>query len=1187
MSAPLDVFACPLGGSALIEASAGTGKTWAICGLALRLIAEHKLPVNEVLVVTFTNAATAELKERIRDRLVETLAALDGLPAGPDPFVATLLAGLEGAGLDRKTLRDRFAAALAAFDEAAIFTIHGFCQRALAEMPFAAAQPFALELTDNAALCREVAADFWRRRIAFGDQPAGSAEWLAGGKLTPTLLARLLDRHLGKPLAELRWPDLDDGPPPDPALIESAYAAAAARWEEDGDGATATLLAAVPTLYANMHSIEKAHEGATAWRCFFAAGDPYADLPACALNYRCARHKTKNKHAPPCHPFFEAAETLLAAREALEAAFEQCRLRLLRELLDWGLPEIRRRKRERRQQSFDDLLFNVHAALHGPGGDALAAALARRYGAALIDEFQDTDPLQFAIFERIYAGTGRPLFMVGDPKQAIYSFRQADLHTYLAARETAQAHYTLGANQRSDAGLIAAVNGVFAANPAAFMLAGLDFTPAGVGDKPRAPFEDGSLPRGALQCWQLPAGADGPPDKSEAMQLAARASAAEIARLVNAGRAGDIRIGARTLAAGDIAVLVRTHAQGRRIKLALAEVGLAAAELSPESVFASAEAEDLERILFALLEPARPDVLKAGLATAPMGLDATALLALGDDDAALAGWMERHLDWQQAWRSRGIAHAIGRLTREAGVAGRLLASPAGERRLTNLRHLAELLHAAESEHPTPEALLNWFATRRADPPQDEAAQLRLESDRRLVSIVTIHKAKGLQYPVVFCPFAWEGGLRRQGRQLPGLEYHAAGRAVVDFGEPDEAEAKLEFAAEQLRLLYVALTRAEHRLYLVCGPYCREYNGKPSSAESRKSLLNWLVAGAGMAPEKWLKDGGDEATIAAAWQAFAAAHAPHAALDPLPADQRERVPAGTADAPLAARAGRRHLRPDWRLDSFTGLLRGAELPESAASDHDALAVPAATAPEAPAPVPAFDILRFPRGPQAGDCIHAVFEHADFTDPDTWDAAIAGALAAFPPGGKLPAAALTTMLRQLLADVVATPLPDGNRLAGVGLRHRLTEMEFTLPAGGLDAEVLGTLAARHGLPLPTLAFRRLHGWLQGFIDLVFEAGGRYWVIDWKSNHLGERPEDYAPAPLAAAMHEHGYHLQALIYQTALHRHLARRLPDYDPARHLGGTLYLFVRGVRPGWAGAGIHHFAAEPRLLDEFSALLDA
>lgn len=1186
MSAALDVFACPLTGSTLIEASAGTGKTWAICGLALRLIAERNLPVSEVLVVTFTNAATAELKERIRDRLVETLAALDGLAAGPDPFVSTLLASLENAGLDRKTLRDRFAAALAGFDEAAIFTIHGFCQRALAEMPFAAAQPFALELTDNAELCREVAADFWRRRIAFGELPEGFAAWLTGGKLTPTLLAKLLNRHLGKPLAELRWPETGEDPPPSVSAIQAAYDQAAALWADDGVGAEQTMLAAIPTLYANIHSVEKVAEGAIAWRCFFANGDPFAELHPCALNYRCAKHKTKNKHAPPCHPFFEAVESLLAAREAMEAAFEQHRLRLLRELLDWGLAEIRRRKRERRQHSFDDLLFNVHAALHGPGGEALAAALARRYGAALIDEFQDTDPLQFAIFQRIYGGRDQPLFMVGDPKQAIYSFRQADLHTYLAARAAAGTHYTLSANQRSDAGLIAGVNRIFAANPAAFMLEGLDFEPATVGEKPRRRFADDSLPRAALQCWQLPT--EALLDKAEAMQQAALSSATEIARLVNAGRAGDIQLGDRPLAAGDIAILVRTHSQGRRIKAALAEVGLAAAELSPESVFASSEAEELECILFAMLEPTRPDCLKAGLATTPMGLDADAILALADDDAALAGWVERHLDWLHAWQTRGIAEAIGRLMNETGVAGRLLAAPSGERRLTNLRHLTELLHAAESDRPTPEALLSWFATRRADPPQDEAAQLRLESDRRLVSIVTIHKAKGLQYPVVFCPFAWEGGLRRQGRQLPGLEYHADGRAVVDFGEADETGAKLEFAAEQLRLLYVALTRAEHRLYLVCGPYCKEYSGKPSTAESRKSLLNWLIAGAGATPEKWLKDGGSEAAIDAAWQAFAADQAPRIALEPLPQGQGDKVAPPASDEHLAARTAHRHLRPDWRLDSFTGLLRGAEAPESAASDHDARATLLAPLPEEPAaPVGPLDILRFPRGPQAGDCIHAVFEHVDFSDPRTWEPAIAEALAAFPPGSKLPGATLAAMLRNMLDDVLATPLPGGARLAEIGRPRRLTEMEFTLPAAKLDAQSLQATLARHGIALPTLAFRRLSGWLQGFIDLVFEAGGRYWVIDWKSNHLGERRENYAAGPLAAAMAEHGYSLQALIYQTALHRHLARRLPDYDPALHLGGALYLFVRGVRPEWNGAGIHHLPVDLSLLDDFSALLDA
>lgn len=1191
---PLDVFHCPLQGSALIEASAGTGKTWAMTGLVLRLLAESALPIDAILVVTFTKAATAELKSRIRDRLVETLGVMDGNPPGPDPFVADFLR-VVGERVPTATIRERLGNALAAFDEAAIFTIHGFCQRALAETPFAAGQPFALEVTDDQAICHEVATDFWRRFVAFGPLDPAFAAWLAEGHLDLETLTGLLRTHLSKPLAVVRWPEGSDQPAPvNGEALSTAYQRAAKVWAAEENAIMDLLRAALPGLNGTVFNADKIEQGGQGWADYFAAGQPLAEVLPYAANFRLTKLKTKKGATPPEHDFFPIAEDLLSTREAVVAGFARQRWALLRQAVDWGLPEIRRRKRERRQVAFDDLLYNLHAALQGDGGEALARTLRQRYPAALIDEFQDTDPLQFAIFQRLYAaapeGENAPtLFLVGDPKQAIYSFRQADLHTYMRAREQAGTHYALSHNQRSSAELIAAVNGLFVAHEAPFMFPGLGFTPAGVGSKPRKAFVDQSLPRSALNCWQLPPDADGEPlRKEKALSLAAQASAAEIARLLAESRAGRVTLGGLPLAAGDIAVLVRTHQQGRRIKAALAAHGLMAAELSQASVFASAEAAALLRLLQSVAEPGRPERLRAALATELLGLDAAALLALQADDSALTRWLARCQHWLALWEKRGIVHALAQAQADAGISARLLALPEGERRLTNLRHLVELLHQAEFDHPSPEALLAWFAHVCANPQQGEEAQLRLESDRDLVSIVTIHKSKGLEYAVVFCPFLFEGvTARSQG----SLSYHDdTGQTVVDYrdeaeiaasGDEAKARARQEQAAELLRLYYVALTRAEHRGYLCCGTYGIQYKSV-STTESGKALLNWLVGGAGQTPAQWLEKGLPPEAVAMAWEAYGARLPGQVLVAPVPTIEVPAGSGGLASPTLAAQVSARKLAPAWRMESFSGLMRGASHGDAQdAADHDAHAQ---KLPTPSVPPPAGDILAFPRGPQAGDCIHHVFEHGEFTDPATWDKAITSALSAFPPGGTLPAPQLAAMLRQMMSDVMATELPGGIRLGEVSPRSRVAELEFTLAAPQLDITGLQTLLRQHGLVVPQLAYTRLQGWLRGFMDLVFAWQGRYYVLDWKSNHLGNRIDDYHLDAMAAAMADHGYTLQALIYSLALHRHLALRLPGYDPERHFGGSLYLFVRGVRPG-ARTGIHAWRPDPGLLQAFSELL--
>jgi exodeoxyribonuclease V beta subunit len=373
---------------------------------------------------------------------------------------------------------------------------------------------------------------------------------------------------------------------------------------------------------------------------------------------------------------------------------------------------------------------------------------------------------------------------------------------------------------------------------------------------------------------------------------------------------------------------------------------------------------------------------------------------------------------------------------------------------------------------------------------------------------------------------------------------------------------------------------------------------PSSKETVCGLLNWLVAGEGMTPGQWL-DGACSATdIDDAWARLGTTLAPDVVCSPLPMEPGEPVPHDPHPTEMlsAAKAPKRVASP-WRIGSFSGLHDGAAS-EIAASDHDALRVARAIQVASSVDcVAADDILRFPRGVGAGDCLHAVFERIDFTASAGWDDAIVGALRQHPvslPGTAGPAsqALLRRMIACMIEDVVRTELPDGIRLDSIPGDKRLVELEFSLPAHRLDADVLNDALKASGYAVDRLTFGQLVGYLRGFIDLVFEHRSRYYVLDWKSNHLGYAPADYAPDALAAAMAAHGYHLQALLYSVALARYLAQRVPGYRHDTHFGGVLYLFVRGVRPGWRNAdgtatGVHFHRPAAAMLARLDALLGA
>ncbi|OOZ35959.1 exodeoxyribonuclease V subunit beta [Solemya velesiana gill symbiont] len=1159
---PLDLFEAPLDGMNLIEASAGTGKTYTIAGLYLRLVVERALPVENILVVTFTKAATAELKERLRSKLVEVRRAFElGAVEEIDEFSATLLARCA----DHQQAYRLLSRALLDFDRAAIFTIHGFCQRVLSESAYESGQPFRMALmADDEELVLEVVDDFWRLHLQ--DRSPGLQNYLAAHGVTPDSLAQLLRGRLGRPYLRLRGQS-------EPTMLDRAewkfdqlFSKASQEWISAADEIKKLLLEA-KGLNGNKYrktSIEKwcrlmeNYLGDTPGEW----SDNFHKFTTGTLN-----ESLKKGGIAPVHPFFESCQSLLEQREQLQQAYDELYSSLAIQLIDYVNRELAERKSQARVQSYNDLLLRLNRALEGTAGESLARMLRQRYRVALIDEFQDTDPVQYGIFRRIYGAEREVAYLVGDPKQAIYSFRGADIFAYIEARGEAEAQFTLDTNWRSAPQLINGVNALFSVDHGGFLFREIPFQPAlpAPGEKfERKRLEEQGGAIDPLRIGHMP----GQMNKEQATQWAVDWTAGEINRLLEAGRRGEITLGGEPLASKDIAVLVRSHAQGSRIRAALDSYGIFSVLRSQDDVFQSPEALDLERLMSAVVEPGREFRVRTALATDLLGLDGNDIYRLSQDENELETHLETFRRYHQAWREKGFIRMFRLLLREQDLPARLRSMENGERRLTNLLHLGELLHRAErAERPSMEGLVKWLSQRRAgERPEDEEHQLRLESDEKLVQIVTIHKSKGLQYPVVFCPFLWSGGLRADD-DWP-VDFHDPDegyQAVLDLGSDEMEMAKQhalrEEMSENLRLLYVALTRAQERCYLLWGKVLGAGHSAlgwllhpPSDPGSDDALQRQDANFKSLTEDdlqlrlgQWASEAGEGVQVAIAQPVHA---------------QVDENTAGGANArgdTLNCRILSREIQRDRRVTSFSALTvhgSSVELP-----DHDAGLDGHEVAEETSLRL---DIFTFPRGARPGSCLHAIFENIDFTDTDraTLEQVVSDKLIAFGFDGIwLPC--VSAMVR----NVLDSELDAGVALRNVSTRKRFVELEFYFPLASIDGAGLAALLRRYGYgeapcfqrAIEQLKFQDISGYMKGFIDLVFEADGRFYLLDYKSNWLGPAPRDYAQERMEEVMARHYYFLQYLLYTLALHRYLKTRLADYDYDRHFGGVYYLFLRGM----------------------------
>jgi exodeoxyribonuclease V beta subunit len=1220
MTETLDALTLPLRGSRLIEASAGTGKTWTIAALYLRLVLGHGGPAaygraldpGEILVMTFTRAATRELSDRIRSRLLEAARCFRAEQPPGDGLLAGLLAAYpEGAA--RSAAAWRLALAAESMDDAAVHTIDAWCQRMLREHALDSGCLFDEELAaDERRLQTEAAQDYWRQQLyplADGALDAALAVWPrvealaddARQLLAHELPAAAGQGSLGELIARLAA---------ERAALLAALKSGWARWAAEMqvwlDGQIES-----PACPFNRTRLHPRHY--TPWLTELAswAEDPAAERPqlnkgAERLTPDGLRAALKPGATVELPAQFEAFEQMLSSLQRLPSLAVGLRLHAAARIAQ-RLAEL---KAQTGRYGYADMLCRLDRALdpeaEGAHAERLRARILAQYPVALIDEFQDTSPVQARIFDRLYRiaddDPATALLLIGDPKQSIYGFRGADIQSYLQARRaTAGRHHALGTNHRSTAALVGAVNHLFTQAESRPGEGALMFRSAAADPVPYRAV----AARGRAETLRTSAGAvptlgleldDELLDATTSRRRFAARCAERIVALLGDTGAGfdDPGRGFSRLRPADIAVLVRTGTEAAAVRLELRRRNVASVYLSDkDSVFDSAEARDLLHWLRAVAAPLDVRLARAAFATRFAGLPMADLARLAADDEAFDARCAQLRELHAAWQGQGVLTMLRLALHRLQLPARWLGAEAdadGERRLTNVLHLAELLQAASAQLDGEQALIRWLASQidGAGVGGDEQI-VRLESDADLIQVVTVHKSKGLEYPCVFLPFACSHRALVRSRVRFVTPADAAGRRSLEL-QPDDGQIALadhERQREDLRLLYVALTRAKHALWVGLAAL---KVGTGSACQWHRSAIGYLLSGSEPVQPESLMAWLDALVRPCAGIALRRAEPPERI-------GRTRLQARGAPAPLREAAPyMADFERRWTVASYTALTRdlaAATFPWSAgagaARDDEPPAPDEGQAlpdlPPAGAVVAAAPWISFPRGAAAGNFLHDQLE---------W---LAGEGFALDSGAAVQQALRQRCIRlgwgaradevqSWLTEVVRTPLPPlGAALCEI--RQTLPEMEFWFPIDSLAAAAVDALCRRHLLASrerPPLPERDLRGMLMGFADLVFEHGGRFWVLDYKSNHLGADATDYGAEELAAAMAAHRYDVQAALYLLALHRLLRARLGrEYDPSRHLGGAIYFFLRGL--DGPSSGCHFVAPDVGLLDALDALL--
>lgn len=1188
----LNQISIPLNAVSLIEASAGTGKTYTMGSLYLRLLLQagentfpYALNVEQILVVTFTEMATEELKRKIRERIYDAKQKLtayqqtqDSAVFGQDDFLRELVASITDLPLaiQRLTLAEQN------MDLAAIYTIHGFCRRMLMQYAFNSGVHFNLELSgEEDELLLHLAQKIWREH--FYSQPYAVAEFIQKNLVSPSNIVKNIKKFAG---TELKLPEkrphffegtleeflskIDDYFHD----IEDKEQKLKKLWKDKSqeirDLIDAELQKAIPKDHKkiNPSSFRKDHKSKWFTLMNKWAEEPEAPQPDCLKIFR--QSEINKQAGSKCEEFlthvvFEEIDELYQ----WQFFFVKAPIFHFLKELNTQLAEY---KLNHSEKSFYDLLRLLKEALCHPNNTEFAQLIRYQYPFAMIDEFQDTDAVQYQIFSKVYVEpqrlepvTDNGFIMIGDPKQAIYKFRGADIFTYFKASDEAQHRFNLGKNYRSHQDVVQCVNHLFDfTEQPSFLYEKIPFLPVESKDDHPKFWLNGEV-EPAVRFYV---------DEASVKENMAKACAVSIQHWLQSAveNTADFRSDEKgiekTLKPESIAVLVRSRKEADLVKNALRRLGIASVFLSENSnVFESNAAKDLLLILTACLNPFSERNILNAVATAIFAQTAADIQRIRLDENRWEYWVEKFIHYQKTWQKQGVLVMLHQLFLQEKITEKLYPTVDGKRLVTDLLHLAELLQEAATLNESEAALLRWFEKQIQGEDRQKEQQVRLESELQLVKIVTIHKSKGLEYDLVWLPFI---GYAPKFRPEHISTYYDQKRKAVlwDIDGSHEKNVKQEDFAEQLRLLYVALTRAKYQLNI----------GVPKTFEEKWSaLLYVLTQGEIQTNEK------------------------PTAYDSLPLLEKlvQRAPQGSVQisgttalkaldvpmqsetqTPLNAATFTGHIEQNWTVTSFSAIeaihqnkkyYKEQLAAESAVAfepvfdggkDYDfnekateAMLESASHESAYPFGYSPFD---FPHGIKIGTALHRFLEKYDFTQPlneekvqklcqwlqleETW----------------LPS------LQQWMNAILDTPLSADDptlKLNNLSRQQCVKEMQFYLKLNRVfDVSAFNrALQKHHHFLSEALQFDAIKGMLRGFMDLVFCHNGKYYLVDYKSNFLGVEPQNYVGKSLEQAMLANHYDWQYLFYTLALHRYLQQRDANYHYETHFGGVFYCFLRGM----------------------------
>ncbi len=1136
MAKPLNIFDLDFKGHHLIEAGAGTGKTYSITSLYVRALVERWVMPRELLVLTFTNDATAELKQRIRDRIRDVIEAAEGATS-EDKFVEEFVKKLNPKQVEH------LKKAYLAFDEAAISTIHGFCQRILAEyhIEFKVPANFGLVPSEFELILDAIHqfwVDFFFSNASNDDYERWLSEYLNIEFQSPDYLLKKVhpliknsDIILEPNIIDFKW-------------FRGVYTTCNEIHQKIKDQFGIDKQALLEILHSEGLSKTYYKNPGQKFEAFQNWAEQNVDCPKPIENLKhygrfIIEKGTKKNEFTPELDIFQLVDAYLTQFQKFEALKPQ--------VLAFSVYEVRKRLAEIKARKgglgYDDLLVKVRDGLNE--SEILASKLAARYPIMLIDEFQDTDHKQYAIFDTIASkSASNCLIMIGDPKQAIYKFRGADLNTYLQAKRDVpeENKYTLLFNYRSSKELIKAIN-VFFEGDNAFQINGLNYENAEFPEgRSNNPIKKDGKKVSPLKTIDVEFGTK---SIGAVRSLIAQSVAAEIIELLNE----NYTIGEKSIQHGDIAVLVDSHKNAELMQSTLWKNRIRSVINSKSSVFSSKESDELFRILSAISHPGNIGYLKSALATNLLGVDKKELIEIDSLENQLLTYQSQFSHLHEVWQSEGLLQVFRNIESIFNLFISASKKDNIERVITNYKHLKELLIRAETDGLTSTfGLLRFFRSKREqdfNQTQDDEV-IRLESDDDLIQIVTHHASKGLEYKVVFCPFLWKSTIDRP--KIPILSNGAKQTAYLDasssFFEQAISDHLTEERAEKIRVTYVALTRAKSRCYVYDAHYktkSSEFNALESLRSNSKSLSKLLDERAEILKILDVQDNSSSSN--------------------------------TFHKEVIVPSFKKMSRSDYSNFKRTVSFSSLAISGSTKADEDAKA--------------AFDEwnldliesetdekneFTLPKGKDTGNLLHHIFEHIDFTTNSEIDEIIDQSFDQF----NFDKQWIPTV-RKMVLDTISQSLAEGVSLNRISNDQRLVEIEFMFPLKNADTTRIFSLIGHSESKLQP----SIDGFMKGFIDLTFWYNGRYYILDYKSNYLGSSKENYSIESLNEEMKHSMYNLQYHIYTIALVRYLTLKNPGFNYKTDFGGVFYVFLRGLQKG-SKSGIYFDKPKQTIIEQLN-----